>query len=165
VEALAVLTREEIVSLFDAHKVLSREELESRYHIYLERYSRQLNIEAGITIEMARRQIFPSASAYAAELARNAAALNVIQAVSTAQEERAREIANLAWELDRETGRLNDLLGSVQEMEDLFSQARAYSEKIRPAMDNVRLKADALEKLTAKAAWPFPGYEELLFKL
>jgi glutamine synthetase len=32
-------------------------------------------------------------------------------------------------------------------------------------MDAVRSKADALEKIVAKEAWPFPGYEELLFKL
>jgi glutamine synthetase len=32
-------------------------------------------------------------------------------------------------------------------------------------MDAVRTRADALEKLVAKDYWPFPGYEELLFKL
>jgi glutamine synthetase len=32
-------------------------------------------------------------------------------------------------------------------------------------MDAVRARVDALEKITAKKAWPFPGYEELLFIL
>jgi glutamine synthetase len=32
-------------------------------------------------------------------------------------------------------------------------------------MDAVRSKADAVEKIVAKEVWPFPGYEELLFKL
>jgi glutamine synthetase len=32
-------------------------------------------------------------------------------------------------------------------------------------MDAVRSRADSLEKIVAKEAWPFPGYEELLFKL
>jgi glutamine synthetase len=44
--------------------------MESRCHIYLEKYSKQVNIEAGVTIDIARRGIFPAASKYGAELAR-----------------------------------------------------------------------------------------------
>ena len=165
VDSLKVLTQKEAISLFETHKVLSREEIESRYHIYLEKYSRQLNIEAGVTIEMARRQIFPAVSAYAAELARDAAALAAIHAESAPQEKRARRIAELTAELDTETDKLEIVLSKAQGIEDAFAQAKAYSEKVRPAMDTVRSRTDALEKLVAKGIWPFPGYEELLFKL
>ena len=165
VDAFAVLIQEDTISLFESHKVLSREEIESRYYIYLEKYSRQLNIEAGVTVEMSRRQIFPAVSAYAAELARDAVDLKGIHALSAPQEKLAVEIAELTAALDLETGRLETVLAEVQEIEDIISQARAYLEKVRPAMDAVRAKIDALEKLTAKGQWPFPGYEELLFKL
>jgi glutamine synthetase len=40
-----------------------------------------------------------------------------------------------------------------------------YFEKVIPAMNETRARGDALEKLAAKNIWPFPGYEELLFKL
>ncbi|MCL2318777.1 MAG: glutamine synthetase III [Treponema sp.] len=165
VDSLAVLTRPEIVSLFESHGVMTREEIESRYQIYLEKYSKQLNIEAGVTLEMARRQIFPAVSAYAADLARDAAALAAIHAVSAPQEKRAKRIAELANELYEETARLETVLGEAQGIDDPFAQAKAYLEKVRPVMDAVRSRVDALEKLTAKASWPFPGYEELLFKL
>ena len=164
VEALSVLASKETVSLFETHKVLSREETEGRYHIYLEKYSRQLNIEAGVTIEMARRQIFPAVSAYAAELARDAAALEAIQAASRAQSKRAKKIAELSNELDEKSTELETVLGEAQAIENVLTQAKAYSEKVRPAMNAVRSKSDALEKLAAKEKWPFPGYEELLFK-
>ena len=165
VEALAVLTQSEIISLFETHGVFTKEEMESRYQIYLEKYSKQLNIEAGVTIEIARRQIFPAVSAYAAGLARDAAALAAVKAVNTPQENRARRIAELCNELYEETAKLETFLVETQGMEDTFTQARAYSEKVRPAMDEVRSRSDALEKLVSKEAWPFPGYEELLFKL
>ena len=165
VDALAVLTGGETVSLFEAHKVLTKEELESRYHIYLEKYSKQVNIEAGVTIDLARRYIFPAATSYAGALASDAAALAAIGAVNTPQAKRAKQIAELANGLYDETAKLEALLAEAQGMEDLFVQAKAYSEKVRPAMDAVRSKADGMEKLVSKEAWPLPGYEELLFKL
>ncbi|MDR0452925.1 MAG: glutamine synthetase III, partial [Treponema sp.] len=164
-DALAVLIRSETVSLFEAHKVLTKEELESRYHIYLEKYSKQINIEAGVTIDLARRYIFPAATSYAGSLASDASALASIGANNAAQAKRAKRIADLSSELYDETAKLETALAEAQGMEDSFAQARAYSEKVKPGMDSVRAKADALEKLVAKKAWPFPGYEELLFKL
>ena len=165
VDALVVLTSDESISLFESHGVFTKEEMESRYQIFLEKYSKQINIEAGLTVEMARRQIFPAVSACAARLARDAAALRAIKAPSECQERRAGEIAGLCAELYEETDRLQSILNETHGFEDSFTQARSYSEKVRPAMDAVRSRADALEKLVAKEDWPFPGYEELLFKL
>ncbi|MDR1210943.1 MAG: glutamine synthetase III [Spirochaetaceae bacterium] len=165
VDALSVLVRGETVALFETHNIFTKEESESRYHIYLEKYSKQINIEAGVTIEMARRSIFPAVSAFAGELARDAAALAAIGAVSVPQEKRAKRIAELAAETYDETARLETTLSEAQETEDVFAQAKSYFEKVVPAMAEVRARVDALEKLVSKAAWPFPGYEELLFKL
>jgi len=165
VDALTILKRDDTAALFEAHGVLTKEELESRYHIYLEKYSKQINIEAAVTVEMARRQIFPAVSAYAAALARDAAALAAIGAVNLPQEERARKIAELCSSLYGETARLENILTETHDIQDVFDQAASYSEKVRPAMNAVRAHADALEKLVPKDAWPFPGYEELLFKL
>ncbi|MDR0590149.1 MAG: glutamine synthetase III [Spirochaetaceae bacterium] len=165
VDALSILIQSETIALFENHQVFTKEELESRYHIYLEKYSKQINIEAGVTIDMAQRYIFPAASAYAAALARDAAALASIGAVSVPQEKRAKRISELAGELYDESAKLETALTKAQETEDVFAQAKAYYEKVRPGMDAVRSKADTLEKLVAKEAWPFPGYEDLLFKL
>ena len=165
VDALAVLAQSDTISLFEEHGVLTKEELESRYHIYLEKYSKQINIEAGVMVEMARRQIFPAVSAYAAELARDAVSLAEINAECAPQEERARAIAKLCKELYEETANLQDVLAKTYDIGDSLDQAHSYSEDVRPAMAQVRLRADALEKLVPKDAWPFPGYEELLFKL
>ncbi|MDR1278268.1 MAG: glutamine synthetase III [Treponema sp.] len=165
VDALSVLIRSETVSLFETHKVLSKEEMESRYHIYLEKYSKQINIEAGVIIELARRSIFPAASSYAGALARDAAALAAIGAASASQEKRSKRIAELLGELYDETAKLEGVLLEAQGIEDAAAQAKSYFEKVRPIMDAVRLRVDALEKLVAKDFWPLPGYEEMLFKL
>ncbi|MDR2143493.1 MAG: glutamine synthetase III [Treponema sp.] len=165
VDSLSILTRSETVSLFENHNVLTKEELESRYHIYLEKYSKQINIEAGVAIELARRTVFPAAIAYASKLATDASALAAIGAVSTAPEKRAKRIAEICSELYDDTSKLETVLSEAQETGDVLAQAKAYFEKVRPAMNTVRTKVDSLEKIVAKEAWPFPGYEELLFKL
>jgi glutamine synthetase len=165
VDALSILAAKEIIALFEAHHVFSKDEMESRYHIYLEKYSKQINIEAGVMIDMAQRYIFPGVTSYAGTLAQDATALASIGAVSTPQEKRIKRIAELTAELYDETAKLEIVLSEAQNVEDIFLQAKAYLEKVRPAMDRVRSCGDGLEKLVAKEAWPFPGYEELLFKL
>ena len=154
-----------MIALFEAHHVLTKEEMESRFHIYLEKYSKQLNIEAGIIIEMARRSIFPAVSDYAAKLGRDAAALAAISADSKAQERCAKKVAELIAALDAETTKLETALAEARVIEDPFTQAKAFNENVKENMDAVREKADALERIVAKTAWPFPGYEDLLFRL
>jgi glutamine synthetase len=165
VDALTVLIQSETIALFERHKVLSKAESESRYHIYLEKYAKQINVEAGVMIDMARRYIFPAATEFAGGLAREASALAAIGAVSSPQEKRAKRIAELTSELFDETEKLEKALVEAQEVEDPVTQAKAYREKVFSQMANVRSRVDAIEKLVSNAAWPFPTYEDLLFRL
>ncbi len=165
IESFGVLTQPETVGIFESHKVLSRAELESRYHIYLEKYSKQVNIEAGVMIDMVRRSIFPAATAFAGALARESASLAAIGAVSSPQEKRAKRIAELTSEIYEESEKLEKVLGEAQEVEDAFAQAKAYREKVTVQMSALRSRVDAVEKLVAKDAWPMPTYEDLLFRL
>ncbi|MDR2516158.1 MAG: glutamine synthetase III [Spirochaetaceae bacterium] len=164
-DALQVLSRSETIALFERHGVFSREECESRCHIYLEKYSKQVNIEAGVTIDLVQRYIFPVATSAAASFAGDAAALASVGANNTAPAKRAKKIADISGELYDETAKLEAVLAEAQALEEPFAQAKAYAGKVKPAMEAVRLRADALEKIVPKNEWPFPGYEELLFKL
>ena len=164
-DALSVLTHDETVSLFENHNVLTREELESRYHIFLEKYSKQINIEAGVTVDIARRYIFPAASSFAGSLAANASALAAIGANNTPQERLARKISGILSGLYDDTAKLEAALAEARGIDETAARTKAYCEIVSPCMNTVRAKADALEKIVAKDYWPMPGYEELLFKL
>jgi glutamine synthetase len=165
VDALPVLVQKETIELFERHKVMTKAEAESRYHIYLEKYSKQINIEAGVMVDMAKRMLFPAISASAAALARDAASLASIGAVSAALEKRAKRLAELSAEVYEETDKLEKTLMEAQEVGDAFPQGKAYREKVVPQMTALRAKVDAAEKLVDKKSWPLPTYEELLFKL
>ena len=164
-EAIAILCKEENISLFEKHLVFSREELESRCQIYLEKYSKQLNIEAGIAIDIARRQIFPSAAAFAASMARDSISLSQIKASNIVQKKRAQEIADLCTALSKNADSLERLLLKTRSMENIYEQSCSFSDHVRPAMEKLRKSADELEKYIPREVWPLPGYEEMLFKL
>jgi glutamine synthetase len=165
VDAIPEFASPSAVALFGKLGVFSKEEIESRCLIYLERYAKQINIEAGVMVDMARRSIFPAATRAAAGFARSGSELAAIGAPSAALESRARRLAELSASLAEGADRLEKALEAAQKVEEPLAQARAYRETVVPRMDELRASGDSLERLMDKAAWPFPSYEDLLFKL
>jgi glutamine synthetase len=165
VEVIPEFASQTGVELFTRHGVFTKEEAESRCVIYLEKYSKQVNIEAGLMVEMAKRYIFPAATASAEDYARAASALAAVGALSSPQELKARKLAELAAAVVEESDKLEKALAGVQEIEEPLAEARAYRESVIPRMNTLRDKVDAIEKLVEAARWPFPTYEELLFTL
>ena len=165
VDAIPEFASDGAEELFSGLGVFTKEELESRCVIYLERYAKQINIEAGVMADMARRSIFPAVSRTAAEFARAGSDLAASGVPSAAQELRARRLAELASVLAERGEALEKALGAAQTVEEPLAKARAYREGVVPRMDDLRETGDALELLMDKEAWPFPSYEDLLFKL
>lgn len=168
VAALPVYNSKESVELFGRYNVLSREELESRVDIYLENYSKQINIEAGVALEMATRLIFPVVNEYATSIADGITSIKSIlpKASTGAQEALLEKLSSKMEFLLKTSDVLRDAIDAALELEeDLLAQATAYREKVIPAMDDLREYADALEKITDKEAWPYPSYEDMLFTL
>jgi glutamine synthetase len=165
VEVIPEFASKSGVELFIRHGVFSKEEAESRCVIYLEKYSKQVNIEAGIMIEMCKRCIFPAVTASAEDFARAASTLAAVGAQSSPQEMRARRLAELGAAIAEETDKLEKALASVQEIEEPLAEARAYRESVLPRMVALREKVDAAEKLVERSRWPYPTYQDLLFTL
>ncbi|MBB6480382.1 glutamine synthetase III [Spirochaeta isovalerica] len=156
------------VKLFEDHKVFTKPELEARYEINLETYSKQINIEAGVMVEMAERLIFPAASRYAEKVSKSIAAIkSAAPSVSTeAQEKLVAKLGESLNGLLKASSVVTKEMNKALEMEeDLLAQAKAYRENVIPAMAELRTFGDALEKITDKAMWPYPSYEDLLFTL
>ncbi|QEN09760.1 glutamine synthetase type III [Oceanispirochaeta crateris] len=168
VAALPVYIEKSSVELFGKYNVLNKEELESRVDIYLENYSKQINIEAGVALEMANRLIFPVVSEFAASIADTILSIkSVVPTADTAAQESLLDNLNGQMECMLKTGiALGKEIEAALELEDdLLAQAKAYREKVFPAMEDLRVCADALEKITDKQLWPYPSYEDMLFNL
>ncbi len=168
VEALPVMNDASSVALMGKYKVLSKEELDSRVDTYLENYSKQINIEAGVAYEMAGRMILPAVMDYAKSIADGIASIKaVVPTADTSAQESLLDNINGQVECMIKTNAvlLKEIEAALELEEDLLVQAKAYREKVIPAMDELRACADTLEKITDKARWPYPSYEDMLFNL
>ncbi len=144
------------VELFEKLKVLTDEESHSRYHILLEKYAKDLDIEAKLISEMTTTLFVPAAVRYQTELA---AAVNAVKSVggkATAQSTLLRDISNLvetALEVSEDLARARE---KAAELEDVEARAEAYCEKVKPFFDKVRGAVDGLELLLPAHEWPLP---------
>jgi glutamine synthetase len=169
VDAIPEMIKPGVVDIFEKHKVLSKSELESRCTIYLEKYIKQITIEAKTMISMSNRQIFPAVLSYTGEVAEGIGAVKSVSAAidTTVQEGFLKEIVDHSKSLKEKTKELEILVSEGEEThdDDILKHARFFRNRIVPKMAEVRFFADKLETLVEKKKWPFPTYEDLLFRL
>ncbi len=165
VEAWPYFGKPESVALFEKHKILNKEEIHARLDIVLEKYSKQINIEAGVAFEMATREILPACASYAAELAGQAQVLSAVGASQGSIAKRAAEIAALVDQAYVKADSLMKAKLIAKDVAEALPQAQAFRDKVFVALEDLRAPIDALEKLMPKELWPMPTYEELLFGL
>ena len=167
VYALPEYMKDECVSIFEKHKVLSKTELESRVSIYMEQYAMQINVEAGIMIDMADKLIFTAGSEYAASLAGSINSLKAagVKTPPIAQLEILEDIVVALNCIKEESDALKDLLETVNAIEEEQARAVAFKEKIFVQMAILRSCGDDLEPLLGREYWPMPTYEDMLFRM
>jgi len=162
VAALSVLKVKKNVDLFKRFNVLTKQEVESREHIFLEKYVKQVLIEAETALVMGRTQILPAALRQQIELAEVVA----VTRAADADESEARTA------LDDFIGLVNNLRNAIKTLEEattadehegeIHSHAEHVRDDIRPAMNALRDAADAVEMSVAADLWPLPTYRAML---
>ena len=55
--------------------------------------------------------------------------------------------------------------GEAAQVEGVMESARAYHDRVVPAMEALRAPADELEMIVDKDLWPFPSYGDLIFEV
>ena len=163
VESLETLFDDDCAELFERHAVLTRAELRARTEILLEGYCKQINIEASTMSQMARRQIVPSALAYAGHLAGNLSAMSEAGLDISASKATLEKINAGINELISALDVLDSARQAAADLEDSVAAGRAYRDQVRSAMAAVRTPADTLESLVDADMWPLPSYAEMLF--
>lgn len=155
------------VDMLTALGVYSETELRSRYEIMLENYCKTVTIEACTMVNMAKTQIAPAAEAYAADIAKAAAAKKTLDsAISCAYETGL--VRKLSVLIDRITAKAEELEDAVLllgEAEDIGTEADMIRDTVLVKMGELRVACDEAETLTAKKYWPFPTYADLLFSV
>jgi glutamine synthetase len=165
VEAWPYFGKEDSVRIFTKHKVFTKEEIHARLDIVLEKYSKQINIEAGVAYEMATREILPACSDYAVEIASQLQVLEASGVKSDSLKKKLADISVLVEEASKIAEKLDADRKAAKSVADPLDQAKAYHEKVFASMEALRAPIDRLEKILPKDVWPMPTYEELLFRM
>ena len=151
-------------TLFTRLGILSRAELESRYHVRLERYVKDMLIELHTLQQMVDTMVLPAAFAYSGMLAAAAAQAKAAGVTVVPQVEAANRIGALIQELEARRAALGEVIERGEGMhDDLEAQARLLTSEGADRMAEVRQSCDALELVTADEQWPLPKYREMLF--
>ena len=163
VDSLPDLIAPKSMSVFGKYGVLSEREVHSRYEILLEGYIKTINIEANLTVSMARRLILPAAFRYQAEVAASLAQLKA--AGADVPKSQSSLLSALTKTIDELATGIQALQAAVEYHAegDSLSHAKYSKEQIVPAMETVRTAGDKLETLVADDLWPLPTYQEMLF--
>ena len=167
-DALPHFIAEKNVALFTKHGIFTKEELNSRYEIWLENYYKTINIESNTLAEMIQKQVIPSVFTYVEKLADTAAAKkSVVADVSVASE--AALISRLSALADTMTKDLETLKADTAKAftltDDVLACAKAYQGAVLTDMEALRKSADEAEALIPDELLPYPTYDELLFSI
>ena len=166
-DALPQWIADKNIELFTKYHIFTKEEIESRYEIWLESYSKILNIESNTMVEMVQKDFLPSVFAYIDKVAATAVAKkSVVSDVSTASEGKLiKELSQLADEISTGLETLKADTAKALATEDPLANAKAYQTVVLSDMDELRKSVDAAETLIPDALLPYPTYGKLLFSV
>jgi len=165
VDALAAMNTPEAIKLFEKYKVLSKQELHSRYEVYLEIYIKHVNIEAQASIAMAKTQFFPAVQRFTGCLAQTIASMKSAGVTAAVQKEHLAKVQSLFASAVKKLEALELALKKAQGISETHAKAVAYRDKVFVAQAALRADIDALEAITPKDMWPVPTYADMLFGL
>ena len=164
-EALQYYLHDKNIKLFTTHEIYTLNEINARYEIGQEHYSKVVNIEALTCLDMLNKDYLPAISKYTKNLAET---INLKKSLKV----------NDSYEyklLNKITNGLNAAYDKKLELEDTLSKAKVisdctklsmyYREKILPLMEELRNIIDGIELDVDSKSWPVPSYGDLLYSV
>ena len=166
-EAMPQIKAKKNKELFEKHHVFTEIEIDSRYEIYLENYSKTIRIEALTMLEMVKKDFTDGLMAYETALTDTA-----IQKKQVLADAKCTLETNILTKLDAASEaiglaveKLEKDLAENQKITDSLALATAYHDTILADMDALRAPVDAAEEMIPETYLPYPTYSKLLFSL
>ena len=153
------------VALFERFAILTAAELESRYEVNLENYSKKINIEGQVSARMVKARFIPAIIEFSQVVANTIASkLQVLDNLDvTAEKALLARLNNGINALADGVAALEAALAHAQSVTDAQVKAETYLEQVIPAMNSVRAVVDDMELIVGHDYWPVPTYNHMLF--
>lgn len=167
-EALKAKVSKKAFDLFAELGVMNHIEVESRYEIELEEYTKKIQIEGRVLGDIARNHVIPTAIKYQNTLIENVKGLKDIfekdfTKIAKEQIELIKEISAHIEGINRNIDEMIDERKKANNLDNTEKMAAAYCNKVKPYFEVIREHCDKLELLVDNGIWPLTKYRELFF--
>jgi glutamine synthetase len=166
--ALKAKVSKKALELFKELNVMNHVEVEARYEIELEEYTKKIQIEGRVLGDIARNHVIPTAIRYQNTLIENVRGLKEIFGKDF--EKIAKEQISLIKEISAHIEGINSNVEAMTEarkkanvLTDAQKMAETYCDKVKPYFEIIREHCDKLELLVDDEIWTITKYRELLF--
>ena len=167
-EALKAKIDPKFIKLFEDLNIMNHVEVEARYEIELEEYTKKIQIEARVLGDIARNHIIPTAIKYQNTLIENVKGIKEIfgsefENIAKEQIILIKKISKNIEGINRNVAEMIDQRKAANLIENQQEMAQTYCDKVKPYFDEIRNYCDKLELLVDDEIWPVAKYRELLF--
>ena len=164
-EAIPCLLAKKNIELFTKHNIFTEAEIHARTEILLGNYAKTIRIEGLCLAEMIAKDLLPSASAAASDLAATIANKKMagLDVEGTYELETIKKISALSTALCQKVAGLEKALAAAAAVEGGEEIANYYHENVFAPMLDIRAAADELEPMISEKYLTYPTYGQLLF--
>ena len=166
--ALKAKVSQQALDLFSDLKIMNHVEVEARYEIELEEYTKKIQIEGRVLGDIARNHVIPTAIKYQNTLIENVKGLKEIfgsefEKIGKEQIVLIREISGHIEGINTNVEAMTEARKTANALTDAQEMAESYCDAVKPYFEVIREHCDKLELLVDDEAWTLTKYRELLF--
>ena len=166
--ALKAKVSKKALDLFKDLNVMNHVEVEARYEIELEEYTKKIQIEGRVLGDIARNHVIPTAIRYQNTLIENVRGLkdifgNDFEKIAKEQISIIKEISAHIEGINSKVEEMTEARKKANGLTDAQKMAEMYCDKVKPYFDEIRVHCDKLELLVDDEIWTLTKYRELLF--
>lgn len=167
-EALKAKVSKKALDLFGQLNIMNHVEVEARYEIELEEYTKKIQIEGRVLGDIARNHVIPTAIKYQNTLIENVRGLkeifgNEFEALGKEQIGLIRDISGHIAAINAGVEEMTEARKRANALTDAQEMAEAYCNEVKPYFETIRTHCDKLELLVDDDSWTLTKYRELLF--
>jgi glutamine synthetase len=162
-EALAQMTSPGSKEMLARLGVFSDAEITSREHVQVERYIKNITIEADTLKSMVDTQILPACFSFYGAIASQVASAKTAGIAQIPQTELLTRLGSGIAAAQAKRLKLDQALQKAEGAPGDHERAKILSLDVASAMLDLRMSCDELEGWVADDHWPLPKYREMLF--
>ena len=167
-EALKARVSKQSLDLFSELNIMNHVEVEARYEIELEEYTKKIQIESRVLGDISKNHVIPTAIRYQNTLITNVKGLKDIfgdefESIGKEQIILIKVISKHIEGINAKVKEMTDARKKANALTDAQEMAEAYCDKVKPYFEIIRNHCDKLELLVDNELWTLTKYRELLF--